>query len=343
MNLTKTILDILVRKGEVKSADIIKITGFSRAYINRFFKRLRNEGRIVLLGKANEARYIPATESSLKKAKQAITKVHRILYNKGLAENDVLADIKKRTGIFLGMRRNISNILDYAFLEMLNNAIEHSRSTMIEINMEKGENNTVFKVIDKGVGIFNNIMKKKNLKDHTEAIQDLLKGKQTTTPKTHSGEGIFFTSKAGTIFSIESSNSRVIFNNLIEDIFIEDTKYTKGTKILFSIALDSDKNLHNIFKQYTDESFKFSKTHVKVKLYKIDTEYISRSQARRVLTGLEKFKTISLDFQNVKTIGQGFADEVLRVWGQKHPDAKIIIKNANKNVQFMINHVSAME
>ena len=45
---------------------------------------------------------------------------------------------------------------------------------------------------------------------------------------------------------------------------------------------------------------------------------------------------IILDFEDVKTIGQGFADEVFRVWKIKHPGVKIITKNANENIEFMI-------
>ena len=58
------------------------------------------------------------------------------------------------------------------------------------------------------------------------------------------------------------------------------------------------------------------------------------------MSGLDKFKTILLDFKNVETVGQGFADEVFRVWKSRHPGIEIIVKNANDNVQFMINHVT---
>ncbi|GAH25948.1 unnamed protein product, partial [marine sediment metagenome] len=77
---------------------------------------------------------------------------------------------------------------------MLNNAIEHSESKKVEIIIERRKNNIIFEVRDWGVGIFNNIMNKKGLSSEMDAIQDLLKGKQTTAPSYHSGEGIFFTS-----------------------------------------------------------------------------------------------------------------------------------------------------
>ena len=71
------------------------------------------------------------------------------------------------------------------------------------------------------------------------------------------------------------------------------------------------------------------------------TEYISRSQARRILGGLDKFRTVILDFKNVKTVGQGFADEVFRVWKRHYPNIDIVTKNANENITFMIKRALA--
>ncbi|MGB2705811.1 MAG: DUF4325 domain-containing protein [Candidatus Omnitrophota bacterium] len=341
MDIENLILNALKKKRLLKASEIVKRTGFSRAYVNKFFQKLRNEKKIILLGKANKARYILATKEGLRQAKNGILKVTRMLQNRGLSEDIVLRDIKEKTGIFLGLPENLSDILGYAFSEMLNNAIEHSRSSDIRITMQKDRENITFHVIDKGVGIFNNIMQKKNLHNEMEAIQDLLKGKETTAPEIHSGEGIFFTSKAADTLMIQSSHKKLFFNNLVRDIFIKDIKNTLGTKITFSIGMASKKRLDNIFKQYTDESFEFSKTEVNVRLYKTGTEYISRSQARRILSGLSKFKRVLLDFRGVKTVGQGFADEIFRVWKSQHPGVSITVQNANENIQFMLQRADA--
>ena len=69
------------------------------------------------------------------------------------------------------------------------------------------------------------------------------------------------------------------------------------------------------------------------------TIYVSRSQARRVLVGLEKFKSIILDFDKVPTIGQSFADEVFRVFRLKYPYIKIEAINTNTAIRFMIDRV----
>ncbi|MBU2471835.1 MAG: STAS-like domain-containing protein [Bacteroidetes bacterium] len=77
-------------------------------------------------------------------------------------------------------------------------------------------------------------------------------------------------------------------------------------------------------------------------MYKSGSGYISRSQARRVLSGLEKFKEIILDFKNVHSMGQGFADEVFRVWQRRNPQIKISEQNADENIRFMIKHVKEL-
>jgi len=340
MNVEKLIMEKIIKKKEVKASEIIRITGFSREYINQFFRKLRESGEILLIGKANNARYILATEKSVNGVKEKIKKVYRIVKNKDLYEDVVLKNIKSTTGILLGVPENISDIFDYTFSEMLNNAIEHSRADEIEIFAKREQSMISFKVVDRGIGIFENIKKKKQLRNKMEAIQDLLKGKETTIPEAHSGEGIFFTSKLASIFIVSSDNKRVIFDNVINDIFIKDIKKTVGTNVAFSVDLKSKKTVENVFKKFTDNAYEFNKTEVVIKLYKENNEYVSRSQARRVLSGLNKFGVIVLDFKDVRVVGQGFADEVFRVWQNKHSDIKILTKNTDENIDFMIKRVS---
>ncbi len=93
-----------------------------------------------------------------------------------------------------------------------------------------------------------------------------------------------------------------------------------------------------MFLQYTrKDSFEFDKTEILVELAKLgDERYISRSQAKRILTGLDKFSHIILEFRNVETVGQGFVDEVFRVFQNEFPQIKITYHHANDNVEFMI-------
>ncbi len=333
-DVKKTILNQLSAKKEVRVADVVRATGFSRAYVNRFFQELKKDGTVVLIGRANRAHYVLTGKE--RETKRGILSIKRIFKNAALSEDAVLEEIKTNSGIFLDLPKNVVNILDYAFTEMLNNAIEHSRSEKTTVFIGRADAAVKFEVVDFGVGIFRNIMRKRRLNNEIEAIQDLLKGKQTTNPKEHTGEGIFFTSKAADRLIIQGSGKKLIFDNVADDVFIKDAPETKGTRVVFEISVNSKKDLSSIFREYAEGAFEFGKTKVIVDLFRMNESYISRSQARRILAGLEKFRTISLDFKNIETVGQGFADEVFRVWQKRHPGIKISYQNANENVLFMI-------
>ena len=114
-----------------------------------------------------------------------------------------------------------------------------------------------------------------------------------------------------------------------------------GTVLFMSIGLDSKRKLQNVFIEATEKNPegipRFNKTKFLVKLSKLgDERYVSRSQARRIVLGLEKFKHVVLDFKGISTVGQGFVDEVFRVFKSKHPGIEIIYTNANDDVKFMI-------
>lgn len=334
MDVNNLIFGFLKKKGRVTTADLVGKTGLSRAYAQRFLKDLANAGSIIRVGKANQAHYLPPSKKGAVPAMP--TRVRKIVNNKGLAEDKVLSAIKEESSIFQGMAGNVSSIVDYAFTEMLNNAIEHSASEKIDMVVTKTAVDIRFTVLDHGIGIFNSIMKKKGLSSIIDAIQDLLKGKETTAPEAHSGEGIFFTSKIADRLTIKSSEKKIVFDNVGRDIYIKDIEPSKGTRVDFVLGIKSKKTLADLFNQYTDESFQFSKTGVNVKLYHQDVDYVSRSQARRILAGLEKFKAIELDFKDVATVGQAFADEVFRVWLNTHKDTQVTVHNANENIMLMI-------
>src|SRR3989344_4300197 len=330
MDIRKFILNRIGKKGRVTVAEVAKVLGFSRVYVHRFFQELSESGKLAKIGHANRSHYVLPAVGSIKKAKQGITKFSRVFNNKNLHEDEIIHLIKKETGIFERIKENAAHILEYAFTEMLNNAIEHSGSLKIKAIMERDGNIIKFQIIDWGVGIFEMIIHSRHLANSDEAIQDLLKGKQTTDPEAHSGEGIFFTRRAGDTFIIRSSTRKLFFNNPINDFTIVAIKPVLGTKVAFSIADKSKKDLSDVFRQYSEGSFEFSATEVTVRLYeKGASTFISRSQARRILYGLEKFKKIVFDFDRIKAVGQGFADEIFRLWKSRHPEVDMIYKNTN--------------
>lgn len=92
-----------------------------------------------------------------------------------------------------------------------------------------------------------------------------------------------------------------------------------------SIALDSERTTTEVFQAFMNapEDYDFSKTIVPMKLAQIgDEQLVSRSQAKRLIARFDRFKTVTLDFTGVETIGQAFADELFRVYALAHLKAE---------------------
>ena len=334
MDVKAKILAAALKAGKITSQEIAAKFGISRQYAQRVLSELVQHGTLIKLGSTRAASYVLP-----KYAGKAEWKFNKRLTNKNLAEHEVLEDIEARAQFRPSLSENVRSIFEYAFSEMLNNAIEHSQSKYIQIEVKKADKHLTFQVNDFGIGVFRNVMQDRDLQSELEAVQDLLKGKTTTQPRAHSGEGIFFTSKIADIFSLESFGKKLTVDNDIDDVFFAEVKPAKrGTKVFFQINCHSEKHLNELFSAFqTDPAeMAFDKTEVRIKLYTLGTIHISRSQARRVLSGLEKFRSIILDFDKVPTVGQAFADEIFRVFKTKHPAIQITPINMNNAVQFMV-------
>jgi len=339
MDIHTAIIKVANQKKAFKTKDVLTLlkNKFSRQAVSTQINSLVDESSLMRSGKG------PSTYYALPKNVTALANVITMVRkNDKLAEHEVLMDLKANRNFWKNVSENVDSIFSYAFSEMLNNAIDHSQSGKISIQVAKSDKTLWFEVRDMGIGVFKNIMGKRKLKSELEAIQDLLKGKTTTAPKAHSGEGIFFTSKIADEFILTSFGKKLRIDNLIEDIFLEEKKpHLKGTQVTFSIALNTKKHLSDIFTKFQSdpETYAFDTTEIQIKLYKTGTIYISRSQAKRLLSNLDKFKKIILDFDQVPTVGQAFADEIFRVFKISHPEIEIIPINMIEPVAFMIGRV----
>jgi anti-sigma regulatory factor (Ser/Thr protein kinase)/predicted transcriptional regulator len=304
--------------------------------IYRYLNQLNEEKRIEIkcLGKKNEY-------SLVKKSYAFEFKLSEITEDKVWRESihPILKDIPETA----------YRICNYAFTEMLNNAIDHSEGTHVEIGIIDNSYKVCISIEDNGIGIFSKISEAMNLDEKRFAVLELAKGKFTTDPKSHSGEGIFFSSKATDIFAIFSDELMFqpinLTNSNIADSVLSDEKSlspSKGTAIVFKVLYNSKHTLKDIFDKYTEEAedYGFTKTMVPVKLLEYVDDFAlftSRSQAKRLVARFERFKHIELDFTGVDEIGQGFSDEIFRVFANQHPEIYIYATNCSGQVQKMIN------
>lgn len=252
---------------------------------------------------------------------------------------------KNFTKNFSQFQKNINDIFFYSFTEMFNNAIEHSEGKNIIVFSELKNDNIILQIKDDGVGIFYKIATSFSMEDLRESILQLSIGKLTTDPRHHTGEGIFFTSRAVDLFEITANGLKYCRNNDENDWAFEtiNEELKKGTCISMTINRNSKRNLTKVFEEFQDfDTLAFNKTEIIIALSRYGEErFVSRSQAKRVLRNLDKFRHVILNFQDVRMLGQGFADEVFRVYPLKHPNISITYINASEDVEFMIKRCLA--
>ena len=247
---------------------------------------------------------------------------------------------------------NALRIWQYVCAEMLNNAIEHSRGKIIHITVSINALFTSVVIADDGVGVFQTLVE--YMAEHgwnnpctEDALIELYKGKFTSDASRHSGEGIFFSSKAVDEFAIWSG-AKIYKCGYGTDIDVIEHRLPAyasrmreiGTLVMMTLENETQRRLSEVFNMYTSVEEGFMRTRIPVKEACLTGEPVARSQARRICNRLDEFKEIVLDFDRVDVMGQGFADELFRVYALAHPQVTLCPINMISEVEQMIRHVS---
>lgn len=303
--------------------------GITRQAVNKHLQRLTSDHAIIETGKTRSRAYKLAPLLKWSELYQITP---------ALAEDNVWRDdINKMLG---DLPRNVLDIWQYGFTEMFNNAIDHSSGKQIFVEIQRNAVSTEIAIMDDGVGIFKKIQAALNLLDERHAILELAKGKLTTDPSRHTGEGIFFSSRMVDHFNILSGG--VFFSHKFGDqidVISEREKFKSGTFVWMKLNNHSARTTKKIFDQYSSgDEYGFTKTFIPVNLARYGNEnLISRSQAKRLLARVELFKTVVFDFTDVPTVGQAFADEIFRVFATSHPNIELFAIHASSEVKRMIS------
>jgi tetratricopeptide (TPR) repeat protein/anti-sigma regulatory factor (Ser/Thr protein kinase) len=255
-----------------------------------------------------------------------------------------------------GVSENVVDICSYGFTEMLNNAVDHSGGTTVAVRIVRTAADIELRIADDGVGIFHKIATELHLDDERHAVLELSKGKLTTAATMHSGEGIFFTSRMFDRFSLASGDVSLVCR--------ADERWTlthgapdarppasrgrdgrPGTVVDLRIALASARSQKEVYDRFSAplaEDYGFIRTQVPVALTRhAEEKLVSRSQAKRLVARFDRFKEVVLDFTDVQTVGQAFADEVFRVFAGMHPDIHLTWTGAVPDVERMIRRAIA--
>lgn len=304
--------------------------GISRQAVGRHLGNLIDGDIVVAIGKTKSRQY---------SLKLFVEKSYRLDVSSDLAE-----DIGWREKIlpFMGdAPPNVVDICQYGFTEILRNVTDHSQSSKVVFGITRNAICIRLFVLDHGIGIFNKIQADFGLDDPRHALLELAKGKLTSDPQRHTGEGIFFASRMFDEFKILSDPLYYSRKNKGDDwlLEVEERNRRGGTYVVMELSPTSKRTTTQVFDGFAPEKgdYGFTRTHVPIQLARYEGEQlVSRSQARRLLARFEHFEEVLLDFKGVETIGQAFADEIFRVFQHEHPAIKISWVNVTREVEKMI-------
>lgn len=279
------------------------------------------------------------------------TQEHCFTYSVEDGLNEDIVYFEDISPLLTDVSEEAMHIWSYAFMEMMNNAIEHSDCSNIYCRVVKDALCTEITITDDGTGIFKhvqNYLEKEMDKKVTyqDVLTELYKGKLTTASENHSGEGIFFSSKTMDEFAIWSDDAIYVQGVLDRTRFVQDhliAYYTRlkhiGTAVMMKLNNQTKRKLGEVFDMFAPIDEGFIKTRIPIKEVCTGGQPMARSQARKILWRLEQFEQAEFDFSEIDFMGQGFADEVFRVFKAHHPEVEIIPINACPRVLGMITHV----
>ena len=290
--------------------------------------------------------------SGEKESYQLIEKEYRtsVSLEEEMPEEDVL--LQQHIMPYLsGCNEKARVIWQYCCAEILNNAIEHSRGTQIGIIVTSNALNTTVVISDDGAGVFSTLTEYMagNGWDYPrveDALVELYKGKITCDSRNHSGEGIFFSSKMVDSFVLWSDSLILKWGCQDEPEIVKSHLATyaariwkENTMVMMTLENETEREAGQVFDTYADVDEGFIRTRIPVKEACITGEPVARSQARRICHRLETFREVILDFSDVTLMGQGFADEIFRVYALEHPQVLLRPINMSHQVERMIRHV----
>ena len=234
-----------------------------------------------------------------------------------------------------GLPDNVQNLANIAFTEMVNNVLDHSQARHIQMAVHVFRGHVQMLVADDGVGIFRRIAVALELFDDRLALLELAKGKFTTAPEAHSGMGVFVSSRMLDGFAIDSKgltfDLRMGPQKLAAldwvDAFTLPRASGQGTVVRMDLALNTTRTAQDVYRSYFSPDAEggdaFHTTEVPVRLAQLSSQLTSRSQGKWVVERATQFKTVVLNFAGVTLVGQGFIDEVFRVFAAAHPEVRL--------------------
>lgn len=308
-------------------ADLATQFGVSRSTMGKWLRKLVDEGWLVRQGTIARPVYKPS-------------RLRDVSRSYALAGLDEHTPWERDFAPCFDLPPNITRLARHAFTELLNNAVDHSQGSKVSISMRQNPTHLHMLVRDDGCGVFARIQKAFQIDSPQQALLELSKGKLTTQPEFHTGRGLFFTSRLFDVFDLYANHLTYQHSHWQRREWLRANPLAvAGTAIFMSLALNATRTLEEVFTAHGrgSQDVSFARTEVALRLAAgTDQTLESRALGKRIANRLESFEVVDLNFDGIEAIGQGFADELFRVFASQHPQVLLRPCNMNARVAAMV-------
>ncbi len=308
-------------------AELATQFGVSRSTMGKWLRKLIEEGWISREGRSHPI-YRPA-------------QLRDVSRGYALASLDEETPWQRDFAPCFELQPNILRLAHHAFTELLNNAVDHSGGARVSISMRQNRTHLHLLIRDDGCGVFARIQQAFGIETPQQALLELSKGKLTSQPEFHTGRGLFFTSRLFDVFDLYANHLTYQHSHWQRREWLRANPLAvQGTAVFMSIALDATRTLDEVFAAHSrgSQDFSFARTEVALRLA-LGAEgqaLESRAQGKRIANRLEAFEVVDLDFEGIDAVGQGFADELFRVFASQHPQVQLQPRNMNSQIAAMV-------
>lgn len=250
---------------------------------------------------------------------------------------------KREVAPLLDLPPHVALLVEHAYTELLNNAIDHSGGLQVTISVRQTPTHVQLLVSDDGCGIFDRIARSFAIDDPATAMLELAKGKLSSCPARHSGKGLFFVARLVDVLELHANR------HAYRRLGWEGGGWQagrplprEGTSVFVAVALDTTVTLEALLSAHSasGRGRDFARTEVALRLLAGPGDSLAtRAQARRAWARLAAFEHATLDFGGVAEVGPAFADELLRVQRSAHPGVTLATARVSRRVDAMLQAV----
>ncbi len=241
----------------------------------------------------------------------------------------------------LDLRPNVARLAQHAFTELVNNAADHSGGQGVTVSLRQSAMHLQMLVSDDGCGLFQRVGQCWQIDDPAEAMLELGKGKLSSQPERHRGQGLFYVARAADIFDLHANHHGFQRRPGRSGWAGVRPLERQGTSVYWAVSLETSRTLDEVLRSHADTGYALDHAEVSLRLLAGGRPWLeSRAQARRATARLTAFRRAHLDFSGIDEIGPAFADELFRVYARTHPQVQLVPEAASPRVAAMIAAVT---